>query len=154
MHQAQSLNDWFENTAGIGFVHVLQQNNDPEHHGSSSHHRRANQHRLGSRLEGVARAVALFKLVFGILEIRLEAKGALDLLCVDVSTRLNLTQFIDRLRVVSNWSVTVHGDGYRPHPQKAEGHQSESKNRRGKEEFLGHDRDQGGVGRELPGHKH
>ena len=49
---------------------------------------------------------------------------------------LDLAQFIDRLRVVRDRAVAVHGDGDGSHAQESEGHQTEGKNRRRKREFL------------------
>ncbi len=58
----------------------LQQHDDAEHHRGGADDRRADEHRLGGGLEGVARAVALFELILGVLEVGVEAEVALDLL--------------------------------------------------------------------------
>ena len=47
----------------------------------------------------------------------------------------DLAQFIDRLGVVGDRAVAVHGDGHRAHAEEAEGHQAEREDRRGEGEL-------------------
>ena len=50
--------------------------------------------------------------------------------------RLDLAQFIDRLGVVGDRAVAVHGDGHRAHAEEAEGHEAEREDRRGEGELA------------------
>ena len=52
---------------------------DAEDHRGRADDGGADEDRLGRRLEGVARAVALLELVLGVLEVGLEAEVPLDL---------------------------------------------------------------------------
>ena len=122
---------------------VFQQHDDAEHHRGGADDGGADEHRLGGGLEGVARAVALFELILGVLEVGVEAEVALDLL-LDVRDAFDLAQFIDRLGVVGDRAVAVHGDGHRPHAEEAEGHQAEGEDRRGEGELRRHQRQQRG----------
>ena len=54
----------------------FEQHDDAEDHGGGADDGGADEHRLGRGLEGVARAVALFELILGVLEVRLEAEVA------------------------------------------------------------------------------
>src|ERR1035441_2241511 len=111
-----------------------------EHHDNAEYHRGgaddggADEHRLGGSFEGVARAVTLFELILGVLEVRLEAEVGLDLL-LHVLDALDLAQLINGLRIVGNWPVAVHGNGHWAHAQEAESHQAERKDRRGESEL-------------------
>ena len=100
-----------------------------EDHGGGAHHGGADQHRLGGRLEGVARAVVLFQVLLGLLEVRLEAEVLLDL-GFDAGQRLDGGKLVDRLRVVGDRAVAIHRDGHRTHAEEAEGHQAEGEDRR------------------------
>ena len=113
----------------------FEQHDDAEHHGGGADDRGADEHRLGGGFEGVARAVALFELVLGVLEVGVEAEVGLDLL-LHVLDALDLAQFIDGLGVVGDRAVAVHGDGHRPHAEEAEGHQAEREDRRGEGEVA------------------
>ncbi len=62
--------------------------------------------------------------MFGFLEIRFEAELALDLF-IHVFNLFDQGQFVDGLGVVGYRAIAVYGDGHRPHPQHAEGHQAE-----------------------------
>src|SRR6266478_4231241 len=55
---------------------------------------RADEHGLGSRLEGVAGRVVRFEVMFAALEVRLEAEVALDLV-LDTADLFGLGQFKD-----------------------------------------------------------
>jgi hypothetical protein len=65
---------------------------------------------------------------FGGTEVEIEAEIPLDFL-LNARNLLNGGQLIDRLGVVSDRAVAVHGDRHRPHAQKAEGDQPERKHR-------------------------
>ena len=109
---------------------VGERHDDGEDHGGGADHGGADQHRLGRGLEGVARPVALFQHVLGAVEVRLKAEIFLDFF-LDVGNLLDQREFIHRLGVVRDGAVRIHGNGYRSHPQEAESHQAESKDRRG-----------------------
>src|ERR1039458_5409531 len=119
-----------------------------EHHDNAEYHRGgaddggADEHRLGGGFEGVARAVALFELILGILEVRVEAEVGLDLL-LHVLDGLDLAQLIDGLGVIGHRSVAVHGDRHRPHAEEAEGHQAEGEDGGGEFEGVGHQANHG-----------
>ena len=59
---------------------VFEQDDDAEDHRGGADDGGADEHRLGRGLEGVARAVALFEIMLGVLEVRLEAEVLLDVL--------------------------------------------------------------------------
>ncbi len=86
---------------------------------------RADQHRLGRCLKGIARAIVLFQILFGLFEIGFEAEVLLNV-GFDVGQCLDHGELVDGLRVVGDGAVAIHGDGHRSHAQEAEGHQAES----------------------------
>jgi hypothetical protein len=108
----------------VGLQSLGQQHDDREDHRGGADHGSADEHRLGGRLEGVARAVVLFQVFLGRLEVRLEAEVLLDLL-FDVGNRLDEGELVDRLRVVGDRAVGVDRDGHRAHAEEAEGDQTE-----------------------------
>ena len=70
LHEAQHGDD-----AEVGIVldtDVFEQHDDAENHRGRADHRRADEHRLGRGLEGVARAVTLFQFELGVFEVRRE----------------------------------------------------------------------------------
>ncbi len=103
---------------------LAQQQDDRENHRRGADHGRADQHRLGRRLEGVAGRVVGFQVVLADLEVGVEAEVAADLF-LDAGNLLGLGQLEDRLGVVGHGAVAVHGDVDRPHAQEAERHQAE-----------------------------
>ena len=109
---------------------VLQQHDDAENHRGRADDRRADEHRLGGGLEGVARAVALFQFELGVLEVGFEPEILLDFRA-DVRHGFDAAQFINGLGVVGDRAETVHGDDDRRHGQEAEGHEAEGEDRRG-----------------------
>jgi hypothetical protein len=141
LHDAQRIDDGFERTRNprghLALIHALQQHDDSEHHRGGADDRGADKHRLGRGFEGVACAVALFELILGIFEVRVESKIPLDLF-LDAFSCLDLAEFIDRLRVVRDRTVAVHRDGHGAHAEEAERHEAERKDRRGEEKFLRH----------------
>ena len=108
---------------------VRQQENDREDHGRGAHHRRADQHRFGRGLEGIARAVVLFQVMLGLFEVHVEPEFLLEL-AADAGNLFDLAQLIHALRVVGHRTVGIHGDGHRPHAQESERHQTEREYRR------------------------
>ncbi len=112
----------------VGRQLVGQLDDDREDHRRRTDHCRADQHRLGRCLEGVARAVVLLELLLGVLEVRVEAKIGFDLF-LHVLDTLDLAQFVHGLGVIRHRAVTIHGYGHRSHAQEAEGHQAERENR-------------------------
>src|ERR1035441_8810613 len=81
------------------------------------------QHRLGGRLERVARAIVLFQVVLGFLELRGEAVGLLDL-GGDIGQRFDGGKLVHGLGVIRDGAVAIDGDGHRSHAEKAESHQA------------------------------
>ena len=80
LHDAQCVNDGLnDRIGGLASIHALQQHDDAEHHRGGADDGGADEHRLGRGLEGVARAVAFFELILGVLEVGVEAEIALDL---------------------------------------------------------------------------
>ena len=140
---------------GLGDVHALgqahrlarQQHDDGEDQGRGAHHGRADQHRLGRRLEGVARAVVLLQVVLGPAQVGREAEVPLDLL-LDAGDGLDHRELVDGLGVVGDRAVGVHRDRDRAHAQEAEGHQAE-----GEDRGRHHDRAQAGR-RDAVGEAH
>ena len=107
---------------------LAQQQDDREDHRRRADDGRADEHRLGRRLERVAGRVVGFQVVLAVLEVGLEAEVALDLL-LDARNVLGLGQFEDRLGVVGHRAVAVDGDVDRAHAQEAERHQAEGEDR-------------------------
>ena len=103
---------------------VGQRHDDRENHRRGADHRRADQHGLGGRLEGVARAVVLFQHVLGALEVHVEIEVLLEFL-LDVRNLLDQRKLVDRLRVVGHRAVGIDRDRHRTHAQEAESHQAE-----------------------------
>src|SRR5436190_7525850 len=118
---------------------IFQQHDNAEHHCGGTDHRGADKHRLRRRLKGVTCAITFFELVFGILEVGLKPEVALNIL-LDIRVCFNLAQFENRLGIVRYRTIAVHSDGHRTHSQETERYQTESQNRRGKQEFLWHKR--------------
>jgi len=92
-------------------------------------HRRADEHRLGRRLERVAGRVVRLEVVLALLEVRREAEVALDLL-LDARLALRLRQLEDRLGVVRHRAVAVDRDVHRAHAEEAERDHAERERRR------------------------
>ncbi len=114
---------------------LAQQQDDREDHRRRADDGRADQHRLGGRLERVAGRVVGFQVVLALLEVGLEAEVALDLF-LDARDLLGLGQLEDRLGVVGHRAVAVDGDVDRPHAQEAERHQAEGEDRADADERL------------------
>ena len=64
-----------------------------------------------------------------LFEFRHEAEVLLDV-AFDIRQRFDRGKLVHGLRVVSDRTVAIHGDGHRPHAEEAEGHQAESEHRR------------------------
>ena len=123
------------------------------------------EHRLGRGFEGVAGSVVLLQVVFGDVEVGLESEVFLDL-GSHIRDLLDGRQFVDRLGVVGDRAVGVHGDGHGAHAQEAEGDQTKGEHR-GREhdvaQALGaddvadphedHDREAEVVAAEVTGHE-
>ena len=116
---------------------LVQQDDDAEDHGRGADDGGADEHRLGRRLERVARAVCLFQVVLAVLEVGLEAEVPLDF-CLDVRDALDLRELEDGLRVVGHRAEAVDRDGDRAHAEEAEGHEAEGEDGGRKGEFLRH----------------
>src|ERR1035438_3803287 len=86
---------------------VGERNDGGESHRRGADHRGADQHRLGSGLKGVARAVVLFQVLLGFFEVRFESEVRLKILG-DTGQGLDHRQLVDRLRVVGDWAVAIH----------------------------------------------
>ena len=76
-----------ERTGTAETIVVLQQHDDAEHHRRRADDGGADEHRLGGGFEGVARAVAFFQLVLGVLEVGVETEVPFDFR-LDVLARL------------------------------------------------------------------
>ncbi len=131
---------------------VREHHDDGEDHRGRPHHGGADKNRLGGRFERVAGPVVRFQIVLGALEVDVEAILLLELL-LDVRDLLDHAQLVDRLRVVRHRAVRVHGDGDRPHAQKAEGHEAEREDGRGIKGVERHERTKT-VGAHDPGDSH
>jgi len=105
------------------------QHHDRKNHRRRADHRGADQHRLGSGLERVARPVVLFEQVLRGGEVRREPVVAHDLF-PDAGDVLDDRQLEHRLRVVGDGPVGIDRDRHRPHAEEAERHQAERKHRR------------------------
>ena len=112
---------------------VGQGHDDRENHGGGAHHGGADEHRLGSSLEGVARAIVLFQVLLGHFEIRCETEGLLNVLG-DIGKRFDGGKLVHGLGVIRDGAVAIDGDGDRSHAEEAEGHQAEGEDRRGEHE--------------------
>ena len=117
---------------------VGEQHDDREDHGRRTDNRRADQHRFGRGLEGVASPDVIFEETLGLVDVEGDAEGFLDFL-FDVGQLFDGGEFVDGLGVVSDRAVAVNGDGHRPHAEEAEGDQA-------KGEDGGHDAGLGRVG--------
>ncbi len=108
---------------------VGQEDDDREDHRRRADDGRADEHRLGRRLERVAGAVVLLEEVLRLLELRLEAEVLLDL-GLDVRDGLDERELVDALRVVGDRTVRVDGEGDRAHAEEAEGDEAEGEDGR------------------------
>ena len=106
-----------------------------EDHRGCAHDCRADEHRLGRGLKGVARAVVFLEVVLGLLELRFETVYPLDFRC-GVGDGFNGGQLIHGLCVVGDRAIGVDRDGHRAHAQEAERDEAKREDRRG-----GHERD-------------
>src|SRR5579859_2016615 len=96
----------FDNAA----IHVLQENDDAEHHGHGAHDGGANKHGFGGGFEGVAAAVGFFEEQFGVFKVGIETEF-LDDIVLDAFEGFNLAELVNGLGVVSNRPVAVHRNG-------------------------------------------
>jgi hypothetical protein len=87
-------------------------------------------------LERVTGAIVLFEVVFGPLEVRVHTPRAMQFV-LDAGNLFDHRQLVDRLRVVGDWTVRVHRDRDRTHPQKAERNQPERKDRWSEHSHVG-----------------
>ena len=108
----------------VGLQAVGQRHDNRKNHGGRAHHRGADQHRFCSGFESIARAVVLFQVLLGPLEVGRETEVLLNLRR-DSGNLLDGGQLEYRLRVVRHRAVRIHGDGHRSHAQEAERHQAE-----------------------------
>ena len=125
--------DEAEEDRGIGEAQgeeplFFEREDDREDHRRRPHHRRADEHRLGSRLEGVAGRVIGLEIMLPLLEVGREAEVALDLL-LDPRDLFCLGELEHRLGVVGDRAVTVDGDRHRPHAEEAKGDQAKGEDR-------------------------
>ena len=102
---------------------------DREDHRRRADDGRADEHRLGRRLECVAGSVVLLEEVLGLLEVGVEAELALDLLA-DARDLLDRRQFEHRLGVVRHRTVRIDRDRHRTHAEEPERHETEREHRR------------------------
>ena len=77
----------------------FREQNDRENHGGDADDSSADENRFGGGLEGVARGVVGFKIVFALLEVGHEAKIALNFF-LDAWDVLRLSQLKHRLGIV------------------------------------------------------
>ncbi len=112
-----------------------QQHDDGENHRRRSDNRRAYEHRLGGRFEGIARTVVFLEQRLGRGEIRREAVVALDLL-LDPGSLLDHRQLENRLRVVGDRPIGVDGDRHGPHSEKAKRDEAERKHGSGNHQRI------------------
>ena len=115
------------------FIHVIgesvgQRHDDGERHGGCAHHRRADQHRLGRGLEGIAGAIVGFQQMLAAFELCVDVEVLLQL-GFDARNFFDQRQLVDGLRIVGYRAVGIHGNGDRPHAEKAEGNQAEGEDR-------------------------
>ncbi len=108
---------------------VGQQHDDREDQRRRPDDRRADQHRLGRRLERVAGAVVLLEHRLGVLEVGVDVVVPADDFA-HVGLRLDQRQFVHALRVVGHRAVAVDGDRDRAHAEEAERDQAEREDRR------------------------
>src|SRR6266446_3694140 len=118
-HQVADEEVWLQKREGQG----------REDHRGGPDDRRADQHGLGRRLEGVAGAVVLLEQVLGRLEIHVDAVVALERLR-HVRNLLDEGQLEDRLGIIGDGAVGIHRDRHRPHAEEAERDQAEREDRR------------------------
>ena len=102
---------------------VGQGHDDRENHRGCAHHGGADQHRLGRSLEGIAGSIVGFQQVFRAFELHVDAVVLLQL-GFDAGNVFDQRQLVDRLSIVGNRPVGIHGDRDRPHAQEAEGDQA------------------------------
>ena len=88
----------------------VQHHDDAEDHGRGADDGGADEHGLGRRLEGVARAVALLELVLRAFEVGAEAEVAFEL-SGDTRLLLDLRKFVDGLGVIGHRAEGVDRDG-------------------------------------------
>ena len=122
---------------------VFEHQDQREDHRGRPDDRRPDQHRLGGGFERVAGPVVVLEQELSFFKIRGEPEVALDLL-FDARSLLDHGKLEDRLRVVRNRAVAVHGDRHGTHAEHPEGHEAEGEDRR-----IGHEmpdsRDVGGI---------
>ena len=150
---------------GIDLEPVGECHDDGKNHGGGAHHRGSDQHWFGRGLEGIAGAIVGFQQVLGASELNVKVV-VLAQLGFDVGDILNERELINGLGVICDRAIRIHGDGHRPHAQKAERHQAESKYRLSHHQAVqphgaevvgdGHQRDHGKsqpVGGEIARHQ-
>jgi hypothetical protein len=108
---------------------VGEHDDDREDHRGRADDRRADQHRLRRRFEGIPGAVVLLEQVLGRLEVHVDAVVALERL-FDVRNLLDQRELEHRLGVVGHGAVGVDRDRHRAHAEEAEGDQAEREDRR------------------------
>ena len=145
---------------------VGQGHDDREDHRGCAHHGRADQHRLGRSLEGIAGSVVGFQQVLRALELRVDAVVLLQL-GFDAGNSFDQRQLVNRLSIVGDRPVGIHGDRHRSHAQEAERDQAKREDRRSQHQRIHrrpraeviahrHQRDHAQsqpVGRKIAGHQ-
>ena len=148
-----------------------QGHDDGENHRGCADHGGADQHRLGRSLEGVAGSIVGFQQVLGAFELHVDVVVLLQL-GFDAGNGFDQRQLVDRLSIVGDRPVGIHGNRHRTHAQEAERHEAKGEDRwsqhhsrrislqiryAGAEEIAqGHERDHAKsqpVGRKIAGHE-
>src|ERR1035437_4207296 len=106
-------------------------------HGGGADHGGADEHRLGSGFKGVARAIVFFQVLLGLLEVRFETEGLLNV-GLDARHGFDGGEFVDALGVVGDGAVAVHRDGDRAHAEEPEGDQTEGEDGGRQHQGAGH----------------
>ena len=109
---------------------VGERHDDGKNHRGRADNGRTNQHGFCGCLESIARAVVGFEHVFRFLEIHVDIEIFFQFR-LDVWHVLDQRKFVDRLRVVGDWTIGIHRDGHRAHAKKSERDKAERKYRRG-----------------------
>src|SRR5664280_2247346 len=106
-------------------------------HGGGADHGGADEHRLGSGFKGIAGAIVFFQVLLGLLEVRLETEGLLNV-GLDARHGFDGGEFVHALGVVGDGAVAIHRDGDRAHAEEPEGNQTEGEDGGRQHQGAGH----------------
>ena len=116
-----------EDRGGFDTEGLLNHQDEGEDHSGGTHHGGTDKDGLGGGFEGVACTVVGLEVVFGLLEVGLEAELLLHFLGGLLHIVLDEGELVDALGVVGHRTVGINSDGDRTHTEHTESHKAKGK---------------------------